>query len=403
MQKKAYLISFLVIALVLSVWTVSPALSSAARLSPEQNTSECQSGAEALTGYLATIPGVTDQVQQICEFNIRMNDLDTQLAELDSQFIEQAIVSNMLEIQSLQYTLERAQNEEWRGLIEMMIAMHTHDLEMALAVAEKYNLNTSPDLTNVLVYPGTSNYDLGMRNVDLMAQFLTPLMNAGASIPTATPTVMATGTPPTDTPTMVPTLDTMTTTVTSPVDLTGTTTVIPTLDTATATQTETMTATFTPLPTDTPSMTPSFTTTPTIASTLDLTGTTTVIPTLDTTTPSVTSTVNLTGTPTVAPTLETTTPTITPTIPGSPANFDMVSLHIIEEEHVMHVQTALAAQRLVQNDEIRAFAKHAADMAQLHLLLMSDLKHRLFDFYTPPTPDFQREYQAPRQFLPDVP
>jgi hypothetical protein len=403
MQKKAYLALFLLFALVLSVWTVSPALSSAARLKPEQNTSECQSGADALTGYLASIPGVTEQVRQICEFNIRMNDLDPQPAELDSQFIEQVIVSNMLEIQSLQFTLERTQNEEWRGLIQMMIAMHTHDLEMALAVAERYNLNTSPDLTNVLVYPGTPNYDLGMRNVDLMAQFLNPLMNAGATIPTitATPTGMLTGTPPTDTPTMIPTLDTMTTTVTSTVDLTGTTTAIPTLDTATPI--ETMTATSTPVPTDTPSITPSSTATPSVTSTGDLTGTTTVIPTLDTTTPGATSTVDLTGTPTVTSTSETTTPTITPTIPGSPANFEMVSLHIIEEEHVMHVQTALAAQRLVQNDEIRAFAKHAADVAQLHLLLMSDLKHRLFDFYTPPTPDFQREYQAPRQFLPDVP
>gem|GEM_PF-6856610 len=392
MQKKANLILFLVIALVLSIWTVSPALSSAARWRPEQNTSECQSGANALTGYLATIPGVTDQVQQICEFNIRMNDLDPQPAALDSQFIEQVIVFNMLEIQSLQYTLERAQNEEWRGLIEMMIAMHTHDLEMALAIAEKYNLNTSPDLTNVLVYPGTPNYDLGMRNVDLVSQFLNPLMNAGGPIPTVTATSTATLTeiPPTDTPT----LDTMTTTVTSTVDLTGTTTVIPTLDTATPTETPTNTPTDTPTntPTDTPTMTPSFTMTPTVTSTVDLTGTTTVIPTLDTTTPSVTSTVDLTG-----------TPTITPTIPGSPEHFEMVALHIIEEEHIMHVETALAAQRLVQNDEVRAFAKHAADMAQLHLLLMSDLKHRLFDFYTPPTPDFQRDYQAPRQFLPDVP
>ena len=69
----------------------------------------------------------------------------------------------------------------------------------------------------------------------------------------------------------------------------------------------------------------------------------------------------------------------------------------------MHVETALAAERLVQNDEIRAFAKHSADVAQLHLLLISDLKHRLFDFFTPPTPDFERVYQAPRQFLPEGP
>jgi len=68
--------------------------------------------------------------------------------------------------------------------------------------------------------------------------------------------------------------------------------------------------------------------------------------------------------------------------------------------HMMQVQTALVAQRLVGNDEVRAFAKHSADMAQLHLLLMSDLKHRLFDNYAPPTPDFQREYQGPRRFEP---
>jgi predicted outer membrane protein len=328
-----------------------------------------------LTGYLATIPGVTDQVLQICEFNIRINDLDPVLSDLDSQFIQHTIASNMLEIQSLQYALERAQNEELRGLLLMMLMMHTHDMEMALKVAERYNLNTVPDLTNVLVYPGTPNYDLGMRNVDLMAQFLNPLMNAGAPFPTvtATPTATMTGLP-TDTPTLV-----LTDTLTATVDLTSTATAIPTFDTATSTAspTETMTATFTDVPTDTPTLIPSFTMTPSVTSTVDLTGTATETPTLDT------------------------TPTITPTVPAVPANFDMVSLHIIEEEHVMQVETALAAQRLVQNDEIRAFAKHSADVAQLHLLLMSDLKHRLFDFYTPPTPDFERDYQAPRLFLPD--
>jgi hypothetical protein len=259
-------------------------------------------------------------------------------------------------------------------------------------VAQKYNLNTEPDFTNVLVYPGTPNYDLGMRNVDLMAQFLNPLMSAGAPYPTvtATPTATMTGTLTPDTPTMVPTLDTMTPSITSTIDLTGTTTVIPTQDTATptASPTETMTDTFTPVPADTQTMTPEFTSTPGVTSTVDLTGTTTVIPTLPTLDTTATST------------LDTTTPTITPTIPVSPANFDMVSLHIIEEEHVMQVETALAAERLVQNDEIRAFAKHAADMTQLHLLLMSDLKHRLFDLYAPPTPDFEKNYQAPRLFMP---
>ena len=57
-----------------------------------------------------------------------------------------------------------------------------------------------------------------------------------------------------------------------------------------------MTATSTPLPSDTSTMTPSFTATPGVTSTVDLTGTTTVIPTLETTTPGATSTVDLTGT-----------------------------------------------------------------------------------------------------------
>jgi len=78
----------------------------------------------------------------------------------------------------------------------------------------------------------------------------------------------------------------------------------------------------------------------------------------------------------------------------------MLSLHIIEEEHVMDVQSELVAQRLVENDELRAFAKHAADVTELHLLLMSDLKHRLFDNYTPPEPEFQKPYQGPRRFEP---
>ena len=66
----------------------------------------------------------------------------------------------------------------------------------------------------------------------------------------------------------------------------------------------------------------------------------------------------------------------------------------------MDIQSELVAQRLVKNDELRAFAKHAADVTELHLLLMSDLKHRLMDNYTPPEPKFQEDYQGPRRFEP---
>jgi len=389
MQKKTYLILFLVVALVLGAWAVSPAENAAAQWIPEQNSNECKSGADALTGSLAEIPRVTNRVRQICDFNVRLNNIDSKkVSDFDRQFIEQAIASNSLAIQSLTYSLDRVQNEEWRGLIETMIAMHTHDLELAVKVGEKLGLNTTPDLTNVRVYPGTPDYDLGIRRMDLEARFLEPLMNAGGV--------------PTDTPTAIPTLD-----------VTGTTTAIPT-DSGTGTPTVVVTEETTGTPTTVP--TDESTATPTPALTEDLTGTPTVVLTDDTTaTPTAVTTEEVTDTPTALPTLETTatstavptdvvtgTPTIVPTDTGNGTSedFDLIALHIIEEQHVMQLQVALVAQRLVTNDEIRAFAKHTADMVQLHLLLMSDLKHRLFDNYIPPTPDFQGEYQGPRRFEP---
>ena len=412
MQKKTYLILFLIVALVLGGWAVSPAESAAAQWIPGQKTSECKSGADALTGSLAEIPRVTNRVRQICDFNVRINSLDSQISDFDRQFIEQAIAGNSLAIQSLTFTLDRVENEEWRGLIEMMIAMHTHDLEMAIEVGEKLGLDTTPDLTNVRVYPGTPDYDLGIRRVDLEAKFLDPLMNAGGvptATPTAIPTLDLTGTPttvPTDsvtnTPTAVSTLDlTITPTAVVTEETTGTPTTVAT-EKSTSTPTAALTEDATGTPT--PALTEEATGTPTITITADTTRTPTTVTTEAVTdTPTSVSTLEMTATTTAIPTdVVTGTPTTVPTdIGNGPSeDFDMIALHIIEEMHVMQVQVALAAQRLVTNDEIRAFAKHTADMEQLHLLLMSDLKHRLFDHYIPPTPNFQGEYQSPRRFDP---
>jgi hypothetical protein len=302
--------------------------------------------------------------------------------------------------------------------------MHTHDLEMAIEVGEKLGLDTTPDLTNVRVYPGTPDYDLGIRRVDLEAKFLDPLMNAGG-IPTATPTAIPTldltGTPTTvptdsvtDTPTAVSTLD-LTSTPTAVVteETTGTPTTVATEEsTGTPTTDATEESTSTPTPavteestgTPTPAVTDEATGTPTITITDEVTGTPTTVATEAVTdTPTSISTLEMTATTTAVPTdVVTGTPTTVPTDTGNgpSEDFDMIALHIIEEMHVMQVQVALVAQRLVTNDEIRAFAKHTADMEQLHLLLMSDLKHRLFDNYIPPTPNFQGEYQSPRRFEP---
>jgi hypothetical protein len=275
----------------------------------------------------------------------------------------------MLEIQSLEFTLARTQNEEWRGLIQMMIAMHTSDLQMALEVAEAIGAETEPDLTDMPVYPGTPEHDLGMRRIDLVARFLDPLMSV----------------PATETPTPVPTLGTVFPTETATLPPTETPTAI---DTETSVFTPTLVAPQTATETGTPFATETETATPAVTGTSAATETGTPV---------------VTETGTTVPT-ETGTDVPTTTPPVRP-DFDLLSLHVIEDEHVMSIEVALAAQRLAENAEIRTFARHAADVAKLHLLLMNDLKYRLAHHYTLPDPVFEEEYLSPRRDVPeeDVP
>lgn len=124
----------------------------------------------------------------------------------------------------------------------------------------------------------------------------------------------------------------------------------------------------------------------------------TLVPT-DTATaiPSATST----GVPSETPTgVPSETPTLFPGGGGTLSRFEILSMHILEEEHVQNVQTELAAERLIKKDEIRAFAKHGADLTQLHIMMMDDVHHRLVDNFTPPPPEFQDDYQSSRRFEP---
>jgi len=370
MHKKVYVFLVLVFALVLGAWTGLPARTAAAQSSQAEN-SACDHASTELVGRFAELPRIRGLIHDICDYRVRLNGIDSNASELDRHFVEYMIAGNTLEIQSLQFALEHATNEEWRGLIRMMITMHTADLEMALAVAEKIGADTDPDLTNVRVFPETPDYDLGIRRVNLVAKYLDPLMNSVGVIP--------------GTPTTVPT------------DMgTGTATGVPTdIGTATGLPTDMATGTATGLPTDVPTGTA--TALPTDVSTAtamptDMTGTATGLPT-DIGTATGLPTDMATGTATVVP-------TSTPVGPGPGVNFDAFSLDIIMDQHVMGVQQHLVAQRLVENDELRAFAKHASDVAELHILLMSDLQYRLVYNWTPPLPPIREDYQSPRRFQP---
>jgi hypothetical protein len=372
MRKKVYLILLLVSLLALSIGAAYPAMNVRAGSSLAQ-VAACDESASLLAGRLATLPGVPARVQDLCSFSVNINQVDDHVSRFDRRFVEYAIASNMLEIQSLEFTLARTQNEEWRGLIQMMIAMHTSDLQMALEVADAIGAETDPDLTDMPVYPGTPEHDLGMRRIDLVARFLDPLMSV----------------PATDTPTPIPTLGTVFPTETGTLP-TETPTAI---DTGTPVFTPTGVATETATETGTPIATETGTATSTVTETLVATETGTPLATeTETEIPTETGTAAPTETATAVPT----------TTPPVRADFDLLSLHVIEDEHGMSVEVAMAAQRLAANAEIRAFARHAADVAKLHLLLMNDLKYRLAHTYTLPDPMFEEEYLPPRRDVPEA-
>jgi hypothetical protein len=393
MHKKVYLLLSLVTVFALGIWAVSPAMYVAAQPARQQTTA-CEQAATQLVGRLAELPRIIELINETCDFRVRLNWIPADVSEFDRLFIESVIAANMLELQSLEIALQGATDEEWRGLINMMIIMHTSDIEMALAVAEKIGAQTEPDLTNFNVYPETPDYDLSIRTINLVERFLNPLTSLQPGTPTAIPSVTVTDLPtdigtitatglPTDTPTGAP-IDTPT-------------------GTPTAFQIDTATATGTGTPTDTATTTVTVTETATAHSTDTATETATDTPAAlptdtATDTPAGTATTDLTGTATGTLTM---TPIGTTPGPGGAADFDLLAIDILEDEHVMSIETALVAQRLAENDEIRAFAKHSADVAQLHLILMHDLKYRLAYNITLPTPSFEASYQSPRRFSPD--
>ena len=64
------------------------------------------------------------------------------------------------------------------------------------------------------------------------------------------------------------------------------------------------------------------------------------------------------------------------------------------------MQTEVVAERLTQTPEIRAFAKHSADVTELHIQLIDDLHARQALRYTPQAPEVTATYQSPQTILP---
>lgn len=218
-----------------------------------------QTPSELLCGQLAELPGVAERLDAIAAFQPDLVAVeDANLSVYDRLFIEEGILANTLELESLQIASERVQNEELACLIDMMIVMHNMDLQALMAISNQLGMTVPMDLTAAPVYPYTPTYDLGVRTINLEEKFLQPLE-------------------------------------------------------------------------------------------MDL----------------------------------------------EVDRYEAHALHILMEEHGMDVEVALTAIRLVENEEVRAMARHTADTAKLHLILMDNLTNRLFFNYSVP-PMFDAPYMDPR-------
>jgi hypothetical protein len=352
MRRKAFSVMLLVVALITGAWALpAPQRALTAQTRADNDNKGCyKTAVQELVGRSADLT-IKSRINDICDFQVRLDEIPSNVSEYDKDFIEDSITGNTLELQSLQIALAGATNEEWKGQIRMMISMHTADLKTAIAVAKKIGADTTPNLTHASVYPESPDYDLGMRYENLVEQYIDPL-NAALPGGLITPTVM-----PTDTGTAMPS------------------------------ETASAMATGTAMPSETASA---------MATDTAMPSETTTAMATDTAMPSETATAMATDTPMVTETA-TAIPTEGPTIGSA---FDVRSLNVLEDEHTSDVQSELAAERLTKNDEIKAFAKHSADVTELHLLFMGDLKHRMVDNYTPPPPDTDAQYQSPRRFEP---
>lgn len=77
---------------------------------------------------------------------------------------------------------------------------------------------------------------------------------------------------------------------------------------------------------------------------------------------------------------------------------DERALDILDSEHTSDVQSELTAERVVVNPELKAFAKHSADVTELHLQLLDVVKAYMQKYDEPPSTDLSASYMSPREF-----
>lgn len=178
LSRKALPGLFVILALVLGAWTVAPQGSN-----PPGGGSGSGSGSQTMpksaSDFLAKIPGATQEMQRISSFKMNSKGISAKsVAKQDTEFLQDAFVSNKLELFTMQETVNKVQDQNLKSLIQMMIVMHTQDQKTIDSTMAQLSEKSNESYKSASVYPNTPDYNLGYRVENLQEEYLSKINSA---------------------------------------------------------------------------------------------------------------------------------------------------------------------------------------------------------------------------------
>lgn len=189
---------FIILALLLGAWSSVPGVFAQApqqagtpgvgTLVPSGTSQPGTVSISTLTGAPAQVPGLQAAFQKVSAFKLQVNKVKG-TNKYDRMFAQDALVTNTEELAVLNYAVSRVTNPDLKNLVQFMIDQHSQDQTQVTQLNQRLNKKSSVDLTNASVFPGTADYDLGIRTENLNALYLDRLTSFSGSSATATPGV----------------------------------------------------------------------------------------------------------------------------------------------------------------------------------------------------------------------
>jgi hypothetical protein len=128
-----------------------------------------------LTGAPAQVPGLQAAFSKVNKFNLQAGQFGSSFDQYDKLFVEEAFSTNKAELAVLRYALTRVTNTDLKNLVQFMIDQHSSDSGQLLQLQQRVNNRKTANLTNSRVFPGTANYELGIRTENLQESYLNRL------------------------------------------------------------------------------------------------------------------------------------------------------------------------------------------------------------------------------------